>query len=400
MSGRPWMLPLLAALALALAGCVGTPTPLAPGIHGSVGFPHEGVITNAVALPRKGQGYALLRHNGRNWGNPRLVAAIEGAAGAVARARPGGAPLMIGDMSARWGGAASGHRSHRTGRDADLLIYVLTPDGRSIPSPGFLRFGPDGLAELAKGKYARIDLEREWQLVKALVTSREANVQWLFFARWLEALVIEYARARGEDPELVLVRRERPAPARRQRRARRSPPPAHRLHARRGGRRLPRRRALLAVAPPPPAARPAAGRGARAGHRRRPPGAVARRGARVHRRASSRSATRSTSARALPEEARFDLVYLDPPYGVGATMTARVEAGQARGRRRPESGPEAYEDRDDPDALVAMLAPRLAAIRDRMAQARRSTSTSTTARSTRPRSRPIASSAAARSSAR
>ncbi len=49
----------------------------------------------------------------------------------------------------------------------------------------------------------RIDLEREWQLVKALVTSREAHVQWLFFARWLEALVIEYARARGEDPELV-----------------------------------------------------------------------------------------------------------------------------------------------------------------------------------------------------
>ena len=28
-------------------------------------------------------------------------------------------------------------------------------------------------------------------------------MQWLFFARWLEALVIEYARARGEDEELV-----------------------------------------------------------------------------------------------------------------------------------------------------------------------------------------------------
>ena len=203
MFGRPWMLTLLAMIAPAIAGCVGTPTPLAPGIRGSVGFPHAGVITNAVALPKRGEGYALLRNNGRNWGNPRLVAAIEGAAKAVAHARPGGAPLMIGDMSARWGGAASGHRSHRTGRDADLLIYIVTPEGHSIPSPGFPRFGPDGLAKLAKGKYARIDLEREWQLVKALVTSREANVQWLFFARWLEALVIEYARARGEDPELV-----------------------------------------------------------------------------------------------------------------------------------------------------------------------------------------------------
>ncbi len=69
----------------------------------------------------------------------------------------------------------------------------------------------------------------------------------------------------------------------------------------------------------------------------------------------------------LPVEVRFDLVYLDPPFGVGATMAARLEAGQARGARKAESGPDAYEDRDDPDALAAMLAPRLAAIRERMA---------------------------------
>jgi site-specific DNA-methyltransferase (adenine-specific) len=71
----------------------------------------------------------------------------------------------------------------------------------------------------------------------------------------------------------------------------------------------------------------------------------------------------------LPASIRFNLVYLDPPYGVGTTMTARLEAGQARGRRKPASGPAAYEDRDDPEALVAMLSPRLAAIRERMAAA-------------------------------
>jgi site-specific DNA-methyltransferase (adenine-specific) len=71
---------------------------------------------------------------------------------------------------------------------------------------------------------------------------------------------------------------------------------------------------------------------------------------------------------ALPDEVRFDLVYLDPPYGVGATMAARAEAGQVRGPRRAASGPEAYDDLDDPDTLVAMLAPRLAAVRERMAE--------------------------------
>jgi site-specific DNA-methyltransferase (adenine-specific) len=75
------------------------------------------------------------------------------------------------------------------------------------------------------------------------------------------------------------------------------------------------------------------------------------------------------ACRLLPEAVRFDLVYLDPPYSVGTVMTARVAAGQARGRRRAESGPDAYDDRDDAAGLVGMLAPRLAAIRERMAPA-------------------------------
>ena len=70
----------------------------------------------------------------------------------------------------------------------------------------------------------------------------------------------------------------------------------------------------------------------------------------------------------LPAEIRFDLVYLDPPYGVGTTMSARLAPGQARGRKKVESGPDAYEDRDDADELTAMLVPRLASIRERMAE--------------------------------
>lgn len=188
-------------------GCVGAPSPLAPELHGSIGLPHQGVLTNGVPLPQHGEGFRRLRRDDRRWGNPRLVRAIEHAAAEVARERPGGAPLVIGDLSARGGGHSSGHHSHRNGRDADLLFYITTPSGRPVASPGFVLFGPDGLAKVksddGKTRYVRIDLEREWLLVKALVTSPEANVQWLFCAHWLEAMIIEYARARGEDPELV-----------------------------------------------------------------------------------------------------------------------------------------------------------------------------------------------------
>jgi penicillin-insensitive murein endopeptidase len=190
------------ALGLASAGCFGTPTPLAPGVRGSIGLPHHGVLTDGAELPRRGPGYRLYRSNGIHYGHSRLVGAIQRAARRVDAERPGGAPLIVGDLSARRGGEASGHRSHRTGRDADLLIYSLTPDGRPVPTPGFVRFGPDGLGE-AGDDFVRIDVEREWLLVRALVTDPDANVEWLFFACWLEALVIEHALARGEDPELV-----------------------------------------------------------------------------------------------------------------------------------------------------------------------------------------------------
>lgn len=197
----------LALGALSALGCAPVPSPLAPAMRGSIGLPHHGVITDAAEMPKKGEGFVLLRSKGARWGNPRMVAAIQAAAGEVARARPGGEPLVVGDLSARTGGEIRGHRSHRNGRDADLLLYALTPDGRAVRSPGFIRFGPDGLAQIEgddkKPAFVRLDVERSWLLVKALVGSPEAHVQWIFVARWLEALVIEYARALGEDPELL-----------------------------------------------------------------------------------------------------------------------------------------------------------------------------------------------------
>lgn len=74
-----------------------------------------------------------------------------------------------------------------------------------------------------------------------------------------------------------------------------------------------------------------------------------------------------TACDGLPKEMLFDLVYIDPPFGVGVTMRARTQKGEARGASQAAAvGPAAYEDRDDTEALVQMLEPVLARIRDRM----------------------------------
>lgn len=189
---------------LLATGCVGTPTPLAPNVDGSVGVPHAGVLRGAEELPVKGPGFVRYRPKSPNyWGNPRLVRSITSIAAKVKDAVPGGAPLVVGDLSARHGGKIPGHRSHRTGRDVDLLFYVTTPSGAPVPSPGFAKIGTDGLAQVKDEHFVRLDVERNWLLVKELVSSEEAQVQWLFASRGVEALLIDYARARGEPPELI-----------------------------------------------------------------------------------------------------------------------------------------------------------------------------------------------------
>ena len=190
-------------LALSQVACLGAPSPLAPGLRGSIGVPHHGVLTDGVELPPRGPGFVRYRPRGAHyWGTPELVETLQRTAAAMEAARPGAPPLTVGDLSGRHGGKIPRHQSHRTGRDADLLFYTTTPAGAPIPSPGFVHFERDGLAVVG-GTYVRFDVERNWLLVKYLVGTQTRPVQWLFVHRDLESLLVDYALARGEDPELV-----------------------------------------------------------------------------------------------------------------------------------------------------------------------------------------------------
>jgi penicillin-insensitive murein endopeptidase len=198
------LLALLHAAALGTTGCARAPSPLAPHWAGSVGMPHKGVLTRPAQLPAEGDGYRLLADNERHFGTPRFVAAIQRAAAKVGRERPG-SMLTVGDISARTGGRISSHSSHRSGRDADLLLYMTTLEGVPVTSSGFVHVGTDGLAwDEGDKRFLRFDVEREWLLVKALVEDPESRVQWLFASKPVEAMLIEWARARGESGDTLV----------------------------------------------------------------------------------------------------------------------------------------------------------------------------------------------------
>jgi penicillin-insensitive murein endopeptidase len=162
------------------------------------------VLTNAAELPKRGEGFVRLRDDDRNFGIPRLIGAIERAAAKVARERPGGI-LSIGDLSQKQGGHISGHASHRSGRDADLLLDLTTLDGAPVRSPGFIHVEADGLAfDEKSNRFLRLDVERQWLLVKTLVEDEEARIQWVFASDEVEAMLIEWARARGESSDTIV----------------------------------------------------------------------------------------------------------------------------------------------------------------------------------------------------
>lgn len=186
------------------AGCMEMPTPLAPGLSGSVGVPHNGVLTDSAELPKHGRGYVRFRPSSSVYfGLPRLVRAIERAAQLTAEQLPPGAPLVVGDLSAETGGRIPRHNSHRTGRDVDFLFFLKSPRGVPLANPGFFPLDADGLVPLPDGRYGVLDVERQWFFLRSLLLDREIDVQFLFMSKQLEARLIEYALAKGEDLELV-----------------------------------------------------------------------------------------------------------------------------------------------------------------------------------------------------
>lgn len=199
-----WLASFTLAAVCVAGGCASVPTPLAPSAKGSVGGPSFGVLTDASELPKDAAGVRLLRPaNKTNFGTKGLVQTLVFAGGALHH-RDGDPKLVVGDMSGPRGGRLKGHASHRAGRDADILFFYTTPAGVPVDAPGFVKIGTDGLAEVpGPARFVRLDVARTWALAKALLTSPHADVEWLFVAEWIEAMLLTHARAAGEPDHLL-----------------------------------------------------------------------------------------------------------------------------------------------------------------------------------------------------
>ena len=174
------------------------------GSSTSVGTAQGGHLVNGFKLPENNawiRFYSKVESRKSNFATLELAALLTRASRVVQRS-VGGALLTIGDCSDSDGGDIRGHRSHNSGRDVDILFYVLDERGRSIPARGFWKFDENGVARRGKRVY-RFDTERNWWLVRTLVASESPAVQYIFVSQPLKEKLISFAKKHGEAKEIL-----------------------------------------------------------------------------------------------------------------------------------------------------------------------------------------------------
>lgn len=191
------------AVALLLAGCVELGV-VGDGTTISVGKPSDGRIVDGVRLPDQGEGFTTRdpwKTRGQRYGTDELVDLLTGVSRRVVAKHPG-VRLVVADLSGKGGGEARlWHRSHQSGRDVDLLYYVRDAEGNPVEADVMRVLDGKGVARDGSG--ITFDVARNWQLIKELLTAKEAYVQYIFVYRPLAEQLIEHATRIGEPEALV-----------------------------------------------------------------------------------------------------------------------------------------------------------------------------------------------------
>jgi len=150
----------------------------------SVGVPWDGHLAHASRLPA-GDGYKI-RRPWRAYGTRAAVDFVTRVARTFHARFPDAHVLAIGDLSAEHGGRITQHRSHQSGRDADIgLIYKHKPT--SYPR------------DFVSASAANLDCAKTYAIVSAFgrTARRDGGAQIMFLDFDVQGLLYHWARAHG-----------------------------------------------------------------------------------------------------------------------------------------------------------------------------------------------------------
>jgi penicillin-insensitive murein endopeptidase len=159
----------------------------------SVGQPNNGWQIRAKKLKASPNLWIQDKSVAYSYGHPALVLMLYRTAKQIARQSPGSV-LLIGDLSREYGGPLAGHRSHQSGRDADVGFFVTDASGKPVGSRQLRTFDSQGRARDGSG--LRFDDYRNWLLVQLWLKDSRADLEYVFVASHLRRRLLDFARAR------------------------------------------------------------------------------------------------------------------------------------------------------------------------------------------------------------
>jgi penicillin-insensitive murein DD-endopeptidase len=159
----------------------------------SVGSPTNGWQIRAKKLKASENLWIQNKSVPYSYGHPALVLMLYRTAKQMAHQTPGSV-LLVGDLSREFGGPLAGHRSHQSGRDADVGFFVTDEKGRPLNSQKLRTFDSQGRARDGSG--LRFDDYRNWLLVQLWLKDNRADLEYVFVASHLRRRLLEFAQKR------------------------------------------------------------------------------------------------------------------------------------------------------------------------------------------------------------
>ena len=127
----------------------------------------------------------------RGYGTPEMLAAIKAGVHALRTRFPNAPPLIIGDLSKRYGGHFPPHLSHQSGRDADIGYFVR----------GYYSHRLKGLSRVS---HHTIDAEKTWTFLSGMI--KTGLVESMFIDYRLQKKLYHYAKTQKEWSQRELKR--------------------------------------------------------------------------------------------------------------------------------------------------------------------------------------------------
>ncbi|MBU0550991.1 penicillin-insensitive murein endopeptidase [Myxococcota bacterium] len=141
----------------------------------SIGQPNRGWLVNGVKLTDTDH---IISRRRNAYGAPEMVGAIKRGAAAVFARFPSSPRLVVGDLSKPDGGPFPPHKSHQSGRDADIGYFLKGA-------------APERLERISA---RRLDPARTWIFLKALLQDPKVDIEYMFITYDLQKALYNYAK--------------------------------------------------------------------------------------------------------------------------------------------------------------------------------------------------------------